>query len=59
VGECARGNGLKEMMEAEAHGAAIASEFFLGTGVGARWWDPNKFSTSSHHRPWKTMGPGA
>ncbi|KAJ7314586.1 hypothetical protein DFH08DRAFT_1087178 [Mycena albidolilacea] len=29
----ARGNGLKETMEAEAHGAVIVSEFFLGTGA--------------------------
>ncbi|KAJ7230846.1 hypothetical protein B0H12DRAFT_1240142 [Mycena haematopus] len=35
------GNGLESMMLAEVHGAAIATEFFLGPHVGARWWDPN------------------
>ncbi|KAJ7268649.1 hypothetical protein B0H12DRAFT_1095883 [Mycena haematopus] len=59
VEEWARGNGLVEMLEAEAHGAAIATEFFLGVGVGARWGDATKTSVNSNRRPWKTMGPGA
>ncbi|KAJ7217492.1 hypothetical protein B0H12DRAFT_1241716 [Mycena haematopus] len=50
-----RGNGLDKMLLAESCGAAIATEFFLGRHVGARWWNPS----TAQHRPWKTMGPGA
>ncbi|KAJ6476199.1 hypothetical protein C8R45DRAFT_934815 [Mycena sanguinolenta] len=32
-------NGLEQMKKAEVCGAAIASEFFLGPKVGARWWE--------------------
>ncbi|KAJ7777450.1 hypothetical protein B0H16DRAFT_1449528 [Mycena metata] len=59
VGQWAHGNGLREMLEAQAHGAAIATDFFLGPGVGAQWWDAERTSVNSHRRRWKTMGPGA
>ncbi|KAJ7630855.1 hypothetical protein FB45DRAFT_1028036 [Roridomyces roridus] len=52
VDEWTRGNGLGAMMEAEEHGAAIATEFFMGAHVGAIWGN-------NRRHPWKTMGPGA
>jgi hypothetical protein len=57
VEEWARGNGLDDMLRAESQGAAIATEFFFDSRVGARWWEPT--TSSAHQRPYKTMGPGA
>ncbi|KAJ7175466.1 hypothetical protein C8R46DRAFT_65798 [Mycena filopes] len=58
VSEWGEGNGLERMMEAEASGAEIATNFFLGVR-GAVWWDAKKTSVNVRPRPWKTMGPGA
>jgi hypothetical protein len=54
-----RGNGLEDMMGAESLGAAIATEFFFGPKVGARWWDAQATGPNTDQRPYKTMGPGA
>ncbi|KAJ6481914.1 hypothetical protein C8R45DRAFT_1100314 [Mycena sanguinolenta] len=61
VEEWWHGNGLEQMMKAEACGAAIATEFFLGPKVGATWWeepDP-KMMRRRGPRRYKTMGIGA
>ncbi|KAJ6469442.1 hypothetical protein C8R45DRAFT_1105301 [Mycena sanguinolenta] len=51
-----RANGLRMMRAAEARGAAIATEFFLGPEVGAKWWVPH---TKARYRRYKSMAPGA
>ncbi|KAJ7689269.1 hypothetical protein B0H17DRAFT_1135080 [Mycena rosella] len=52
VEEWVRPSGLEEMKEAEAAEAQIATEFFLGPGVGVPNWN-------GKGRPWKTTDPGA
>ncbi|KAJ7445550.1 hypothetical protein B0H11DRAFT_431067 [Mycena galericulata] len=59
VEQWTRGNGLDDMLRAESKGATIAFEFFFGSKVGARWWDPTTVSSNTYQRPYKTMGPGA
>ncbi|KAJ7480303.1 hypothetical protein B0H11DRAFT_2280618 [Mycena galericulata] len=59
VEQWTRGNGLEDMLLAESKGATIATEFFFGSKVGARWWEPTTVSRNTYQRPYKTMGPGA